>query len=185
MLVLPFVLSLVLVYAPADRFCGGGLGWSILGSDNGGPLPGRPVWYITPIVLVITASLVLLMGLSPWLGVLTAGSWLLYRALLPWKLGDSSAMTPKLRFRDLLWSLFRHGLAFYPPALWMLGTNQIYKCVGLLGAGLVYAALRTGLGLMLSEQRHTTDYDPNAGTELASGAIYGLIAGMLFLSWVI
>jgi hypothetical protein len=37
-----------------NRFCGGGFGWNYLSKDNGGILPGRPIYYLTPFLLAGT-----------------------------------------------------------------------------------------------------------------------------------
>jgi hypothetical protein len=67
-----------LIYAAAfglaDRFIGGGLGWEKLTKDHGGPLGGRPIYYIAAPLLALCYAL------GGWHVAVLGVAWGVYRA---------------------------------------------------------------------------------------------------------
>jgi hypothetical protein len=118
-----WTLIFMLALALADGFCGGGFGWNRLTKDHGGPLRGRPGYYVAlPLI-----GLGWLAGGAPGAGL--ALIWLVYRSAFGFP--DNTITGRKLpatflRHAVLIPALFvwglPHGLAyaFTAAALTML-----------------------------------------------------------------
>ena len=96
-----FLVSM-LGFALADRWCGGGLGWEKLAHDHGGPLRGRPSYY------VIIPLLALGYFLGGHMGLELALAWLIYRAALGF---PDDTLNGKRLFATLLRHATMVGLA--------------------------------------------------------------------------
>lgn len=89
---------LILLFALADRFSGGGLGWPNL------KLSGRPLWYAGPIAGVLTTLV------AGWqIGLIAAMTFMIWRSP-GWKLGSRGGLAPQTTL-DVAALAVRHGLA--------------------------------------------------------------------------
>ncbi|WP_293400482.1 hypothetical protein [Phenylobacterium sp.] len=166
------LVALTLAFSAADRFAGGGLGWSRLTVDHGGKFRGRPLWYVAaPLALLATMA-----GRSA--GLVLAIGWIIYRGP-GWRVGTWSAMTPDRRdVVGLAVAAFRHAVAFAAPIGAGLAGGRVIGLGEAAFAALLYGVAATGLGLLLAAHADG-EGDPNAGVELARGAVFGLLAGLL------
>lgn len=169
---------LAALFAWGDRFAGGGLGWSRLARDHGGPMPGRPLYYVAPVAMAAGA---LLMGVF---GFLAATFWLVYRSL-SWDLMDLSAIVPKTG-EEVAFAVVRHGL----PALGFLGLAaygwSLWPALFAAAYAASAAVLAWRLGVVELEVIYG-DAEPErftacfARVELTRGAIYGLA---IAIAWI-
>lgn len=153
------MLSWILAWAAADRFAGGGLGWTWVREclRNSwlnrrvlrGHLPLRGAYYATLGLLAVDWRVAL--------------AWALYRNL-PWKWRGHSAHTPST-LRDGMWSLVRHSLPLLPLA--SLGVKVAFA-IPLYGLWATWCAYEL-------TARQGSKPDPNAFIELARGAMFGAV----------
>ena len=141
------------LFAVADRWCGGGLGWRAT-------FRGRPIYYAAPVLIALTA----LDGhVNDGLG------WLAWR-WPSWKLfgGQIDPVTPD----ELRGTFLRHLLILMVAVLsiaseWIgAGAVQFVACV-------LFAAGATALGYLNGRAKS----DVNPQIEAARGALFGLLMG--------
>lgn len=148
----PLILLTIPAYALADRWSGGGLGWQYASKDHGGPLGGRPLWYVAPLLLAVGWLAGDLLGLG------VAFAWIVQRSL---GFPDGT-----LDGRNLPLTFARHaiplaGLAIALPILghtWLPALPLVF-----------YAAAATALSVELQ-----TNAEANATVEFARGAFWGV-----------
>lgn len=147
-----------LVGALLNRFAGGGLGWERLARDHGGPLRGRPIYYV---------ALALALALSPFYGVAglaCAANVLLWR--LPGWYGAMDAGTHEhSRARDFAVMAAR-GFVSVPFFAWAAGTlDSIWPLIAL-----AFASILTAIAYDVG-QRVMRSF---TACELMTGAIWGV-----------
>ena len=146
-----------------NRFCGGGFGWNQIARSNGGPIPGRPLYYFGLLALVALTYFYNLIGLA------MALSFILWR--LPGWYGAIDAGTDKhSRLRDFLVM----GLRAIPLAipLWIAGWfNQNYFLYGAASAALIVSI---PLAYDIAWHWLRRGKDPVAIAEMIAGVFIGL-----------
>lgn len=153
---------LILLYALADRFSGGGLGWPKLG------LRGRPLWYAGPIAGLLTTLV------AGWqIGLIASLSFMIWRSP-GWKLGSRGGLAPQTSL-DVATLAVRHGLAgvLLPMAV-MAGLNAYAALKGI--AVFIGGATLIGAVYGQSVKRGS---DIGYLAELFRGALFG------FLIWTL
>lgn len=108
-------LAFALALAVLNRFAGGGLGWSKLAHDHGGPLRGRPIYYAALALFPIALAF----GFSPLAAGLTVLSYLAYR-LPGWYGAIDGGTNDQTALRDYAVMMARTLLAFpiFAAAAW-------------------------------------------------------------------
>lgn len=155
---------LILLFAVADRFSGGGLGWTRLG------LRGRPLWYAGPIAGLLTTLV------AGWqIGLIAGLTFMIWRSP-GWKLGSRGGLAPQTSF-DVAALALRHCLAgvLLPMAV-MAGLDAYAALKGLavfiVGATLIGAvygrSVREGV-------------DIGAWSEAFRGALFGFLIWTLMI----
>jgi hypothetical protein len=165
---LPAVILLlfVVLFAWADRFSGGGAGWSRLSRDGGGPLPGHGTLYAGAAVVAVV---LLLHGLF---AALVALIWALARSE-PWDEFGRSAITPE-GVSGKLWAFVRHSyvlLGLGPILLFWFADGRLPPTIIPL---LAYPVLATALAVRQTDAV-LGGRDITAQTELTRGAAFGLL----------
>ncbi len=160
----------VLLFLFADRFSGGGLGWSHLSHDGGGPLRGRGIGYAAVLAMaVLTLTVGWKIGL---LSALTFGIW----RSPAWKIAGKGGFTPRTTVDSIVYFV-RNMLAggAVVSAYW-LGRDWRVALV----AVVAFAVLSVLLGRY---NAHQTDKgrDVNGLVEMVRGGLFGT---MLWVSLV-
>jgi uncharacterized protein YfiM (DUF2279 family) len=141
-----------------NRFAGGGLGWERLAHDHGGPVRGRPIYYVA---LALALTLTPLYGLA---GLACAANVLLWR--LPGWYGAIDAGTHEhSRARDFAVMAAR-GLVAAPFFAWAAGDMDAKWPLLALGLASVIVAIAYDVG-----QRVLRSF---AACELMAGAAWGV-----------
>lgn len=153
------------LFACADRWIGGGLGWKRLGHDHGGPLRAGP----GPYAAAVLGGWAWFAG--GWPLVCAAGAWLVWRRCDGWRLAGHSALTP--RVADLPFALLRHGFAALA-----LGALQLVA----LKAGwpldlwpFVLACAAHAVTATILARLAALRIAPNSSIEIARGLAFGLL----------
>ena len=140
-----------------NRFAGGGLGWERLAHDHGGPVRGRPIYYVA---LALALALTPLYGLA---GLACAANVLLWR--LPGWYGAIDAGTHEhTRARDFAVMAAR-GLVAVPFFAWAAGALDSIWPLLALGFASILGALAYDAG-----QRIARSF---VACELMAGAVWG------------
>lgn len=179
------ILDHAVVYALADAWAGGHLGWKRLSKDQGGRLGGKPTYYIA---LPMIANGWLLGG--PWLAG-TALAWLIYRGSFPWKLFGVETMKPDT-FREALVTMVRHWI--WGMIMGVAGVvaiiNHVWAPMTLPAGLFLYAGGATALALAYAREIYDVLPGPDAGPwatrldkkfALGRGALAGIMAAA---TWV-
>lgn len=141
-----------------NRFAGGGLGWERLARDHGGPLRGRPIYYVA---LVLALALWPLYGAA---GLACAANVLLWR-LPGWDGAIDAGTHEHTRVRDFAVMAAR-GLVAAPFFAWASGTIDTFWPLIALGFASIIVALAYDAG-----QRVLRSF---AACELIAGAVWGV-----------
>jgi len=159
------LLALPVLFACADRFIGGGLGWRKVGYDHGGPLRAGPA----PYALAVLLPACWFIGGFPLLT--TAFAWGVYRRAFGWRLAGASAMTPT-GTRETIIAFIRHSFAAILMALfWIFGHANGFGPLGslqLTAAGFAFAAVATYLATQYAKGEIA-----NSRLEPIRGAAFG------------
>lgn len=159
----PYVAAalLAVLFALADRWNGGGLGWNRLTVDHGGRLHGRPVYY-SALPLALACYLI-----GGGFALVIAAAWMVYRSALGFP-------TDTLTGEDLPATWMHHLIigAFAAIAVLMLGLPVV--CV-LPFALYVVAAVVLAKWNGDAIKRHG---DVNGRVELVRGWAFGLALGV-------
>lgn len=164
------LLALPILFACADRFIGGGLGWRKVGHDHGGPLRAGPA----PYALAVLLPACWFIGGLP---LLTAAlAWGVYRRAFGWRLAGASAMTPTGPSETAI-AFVRHSFAAILMALfWIFGdANNIgpLGSVQITAAGFTFAAIATYLATLYAKGSIK-----NAQVELIRGGAFGALMSL-------
>lgn len=157
------LIILALIFAFADRFAGGGFGWTKLG------LRGRPLWYAGPVAGLLTTLVA-----GGWqVGLIAALSFMIWRGP-GWRIGGKGGLAPQT-VTDTAFLALRHALAsvLLPMAL-MAGLDAYAALTGLLGFIVVATLLGRAYGESVRRGR-----DIGALIETSRGALFG------FLIWTL
>ena len=166
----PALIALPILFACADRFIGGGLGWKTVGYDHGGPLRAGPA----PYALAVLLPACWLIGGFP---LLTAAfAWGVYRRAFGWKLAGASAMTP-VGAGEIAIAFIRHSFAALLMALfWIFGAANHVGPLGslqLVIAGFAFAAVATFLAA-----KYAKGDIRNSQLEPIRGAAFGALIAL-------
>jgi len=164
------LLALPVLFACADRFIGGGLGWRKVGYDHGGPLRAGPA----PYALAVLLPACWLIGGLPLLT--TAFAWGVYRRAFGWRLAGASAMTPAGPAETAI-AFVRHSFAAIILALfWIFGAANGFGPLGslqLVIAGIAFAAVATYLATQYAKGKIA-----NSKLEPIRGAAFGSLIAL-------
>lgn len=150
------LIILILIFAFADRFAGGGLGWPKLS------LRGRPLWYAGPL-----AGALVWMTAGPLVAAVAFGAFMIWRGP-GWKVFGRGGIAPQ-SWPDIAALALRHSLASValPLAAWV-GLDP-YKAV----SGLVCFILGATLIGIIYSASVEKGRDIGAWSEIARGALFG------------
>lgn len=147
---------LALIFAFADRFAGGGFGWTRLG------FRGRPLWYAGPVAGLLTTLV------AGWqIGLIAALTFMIWRGP-GWRIGSRGGIAPQ-NGRDAAFLALRHGLAGVLLPMALMAGLDAYAALRSLLAFIVGATL-LGLAYGASVRRGR---DIGASIEIVRGAIFG------------
>lgn len=163
----PLIL-LVVLFAIADRFAGGGFGWNQLAHDHGGPLRGRPIYYSALAMMIASVAI---MHHASALGFGMA--FLLWR-LPGWDIGLHDGLTPKTG-EDFVFAIIRHLLALIVVPFAMLMGHD-WKIAA--QAATAFAVIAAMLG-MVNGSFAKKGKDINYMIETARGAVFGLMVVLI------
>lgn len=163
-----------ILYALADRFSGGGLGWERLKHDGGGFLRGRPLYYaflglLIPSVAanyLIPHGELFLYGLSAWVVWRSPGWHFLGGTLNP--------KTP----RELFGTFLRHFVFIMPVYIWLMADTNIVWWAPVI-AMTAWAAASAASAYFVSYNQEDGS-DLNYAVELTRGTLYGSFLGLLY-----
>lgn len=150
------LIILALIFALADRFAGGGFGWTKLG------LRGRPLWYAGPVAGLLTTLV------AGWqVGLIAALSFMIWRGP-GWRIGGKGGLAPQT-VTDSAFLALRHALAgvLLPMAL-MAGLDAYAALTGLLG--FIVGATLLGRAYGESVRR---GQDVGGSIEVVRGILFG------------
>lgn len=161
---------LIPFFIVGNRFCGGGFGWNQIARSNGGPIPGRPLYYFGLLAIGVLSYYYHLLGL------IAALSFVAWR--LPGWYGAIDAGTDKhTRLRDFLVM----GLRAIPLALpfaYVVFTTGSFILPVLIGSLLV-VSIPTAYDVSWHLIKNLKD--PVAIAEKIAGACIGLAYSLLFV----
>ncbi|MGE0830809.1 MAG: hypothetical protein AB7O04_15855 [Hyphomonadaceae bacterium] len=147
------------LYALLNRFAGGGLGWGALAHDHGGPLRGRPIYYVA---LFLAGFLGVQFG---WIGVFAAANFLLWR-LPGWYGAIDAGRDEGTRLRDFS-VMSARGVVAAPFFFWACVPTQSAAPAIILAAASLLQGVSYDLG------NHALRRLP-ASSEYIAGAVWGL-----------
>jgi hypothetical protein len=165
-----FLIS-VSLFTFVNRFCGGGFGWNKLSIDGGGPLRGRPIYY------VVIPMLILFPYFFGILGALIAVSFLCWRMPAWYGVIDMGSNTGTLK-NDVITFFFRN---FFAIPVWLLLIWYNYFNIA---AFLVFNLALIASYYIAWKMPHKPGSDRIAVGELFCGVVWGVTSYFILTSGI-